>query len=82
MSVPCQKKIWLAAFRSSLGDRLLVMDTVSLPSAGHDGGDGHCLWANYCLQRGFARIWQESTVEHIQPMGEGKLAQMLKEKQQ
>lgn len=38
---------------------------------------------NYFLQRDFAREWQESMrVKHSQPLGEEKLAQMLKENQQ
>lgn len=72
-----------AAYLGTQGDVWDAHKDMALATLGAVLAMGITCAVNFFLQRDFAREWQESMrVKHSQPLGEEKLAQMLKDAEQ
>lgn len=72
-----------AAYLGTQGDVWDAHKDMALATLGAISAMGITCAVNFFLQRDFAREWQESVrVKHSQPLGEEKLAQMLKNQEQ
>ena len=72
-----------AAYLGTQGDVWDAHKDMALATLGAISAMGITCAVNFFFQRDFTREWQESMrVKHSQPLGEEKLAQMLKDKEQ